>query len=1010
MRLRAEDFRAFFRAIHGHDPFPWQQRLASHLADTDCWPEVLDLPTGSGKTAAMDAAVFHLALRAEEPWRAAIRVAFVVDRRLVVDEAHRRANRLECVLRAADGDGDGDGTDPVVREVASRLRRIAGEGAPPLLAVRLRGGAPLEHVWARSPSQPTILCSTVDQVGSRLLFRGYGVSDRMKAIHAGLLGDSLILLDEAHLSEPFRQTVEAVREFGGARVRDLRRDPGRPAAVREFEGTRVRSVLLTATPDTESATDRFELLGEDRSNSILSTRIGAGKRASLRVVRSKQPELEFATEAERVLQDLRTGPPGRTPAVGVVVNRVALARSIYRELRRRHPEGEASCEVVLMIGRSRGVDRDRLAIGLAPFFTGAGSQREHGRPLFVIATQCLEVGVDLDLDGLVTQAAPLDSLRQRFGRLRRSGVRDPGAAIERPAAILALDSDLRKSADDPIYGDRLRRTWEWMVSVAEDSTVDFGISAMSDLLEVSRSVVSALTTETARAPVAMPAYFDTWSRTSPIPEPEPEIGLFLHGAERVAGDVSLVWRDDIGADDLNETEPSSRKRAVDLKDLMEVAPPRAGEMLPIPLSAARQWLHGIEGAATVGDVPSREVAGVPGTGRTRRRAFRWAGPDSSRTGIVEPRQLRSGDLLVVPAEYGGCDEFGWNPRSRVPVPDAADAAAEPYRGRRHFVRLSRARCGKDVWRTLRGVIEKHEGDPKSLVEPLIESLPPSDTDEDGEGDPAVACRKLLEALREPRGKVRLLTPYENGSATEGIVLVAPRGVHGEVPSPTLAPTTEDASLSREVGHPLSLEEHSDDVEKQIERSTTWLGLPPKVRSDLMLAGYLHDAGKADSRFQIMLSGGNPWNAPPGQGEIVLAKSGRPYSRANWKRSGLPEGWRHEALSVRLALRHPRFSEANDPALVLWLIGTHHGLGRPFYPVAEPAIPKPRPALGVSSWDRLADSPGPDSPAFSFEGLTWPDLFRTLSDRYGAWELARYEAIVRLADHHASAKAEREGSV
>jgi CRISPR-associated endonuclease/helicase Cas3 len=95
--LRVEDFPDFFDEVHGVRPFPWQQRLADQVAQSSVWPKVLDLPTGSGKTAALDIALFHLALEADQGRgrRAPLRIAFIVDRRLVVDDAFNRAKRLE---------------------------------------------------------------------------------------------------------------------------------------------------------------------------------------------------------------------------------------------------------------------------------------------------------------------------------------------------------------------------------------------------------------------------------------------------------------------------------------------------------------------------------------------------------------------------------------------------------------------------------------------------------------------------------------------------------------------------------------------------------------------------------------------------------------------------------------------------------------------------------------------------------------------------------------------------
>jgi CRISPR-associated endonuclease/helicase Cas3 len=400
--LEVSEFAAVFEALEGHAPFPWQVRLAERLCAGERWPRLIDLPTGAGKTAVLDIALFHLAIEADkgEARRAALRIALVVDRRIVVDDAYERARRMARRLREAE-------PGSLLARTAARLRHIAGPGAPPVSAHRLRGGLPLDVDWARSLRQPTLLTSTIDQIGSRLLFRGYGVSDRMKPVHAGLLGsDCLILIDEAHLAEPFRQTLELVARY---RVgpRSTGADPWDHA-------------VLSATPGREEAS-RFGLTEEELSAdpkgsspaSLLRRRLLAAK-----PVRLAEPAKDLVGEATRealeMLQRLRARGLA-TPALGVIVNRVARARAIFEALAKAAAtgDGEASFDVELLIGPSRPLDRSTVVETLGPIRTGGARTLE--RPLLVVATQCIEVGADLDFDGLVTECAPLDTLRQRFG-------------------------------------------------------------------------------------------------------------------------------------------------------------------------------------------------------------------------------------------------------------------------------------------------------------------------------------------------------------------------------------------------------------------------------------------------------------------------------------------------------------------------------------------------------------------------------------------------------------------
>src|SRR5208337_2637450 len=146
------------------------------------------LPTASGKTACLDVAVYALAAQSRrmipaEPRTAPRRIFYVVDRRVIVDEAFDRARKLADKLHMAE--------KGILREVADQLRDLGG-GNSPLACFQLRGGMYRSDAWAKSPTQPTIVASTVDQLGSRLLFRAYGRSFKAWPIQAGLTGNDVL--------------------------------------------------------------------------------------------------------------------------------------------------------------------------------------------------------------------------------------------------------------------------------------------------------------------------------------------------------------------------------------------------------------------------------------------------------------------------------------------------------------------------------------------------------------------------------------------------------------------------------------------------------------------------------------------------------------------------------------------------------------------------------------------------------------------------------------------------
>jgi CRISPR-associated endonuclease/helicase Cas3 len=634
---------------------------------------------------------------------------------------------------------------------------------------------------------------------------------------------------------------------------------------------------------------------------------------------------------------------------------------------------------LLLIGSARPVDRDALAGRLAAIRTGAA--REFDRPLVVVATQCIEAGVDIDLDGLVTEAAPLDALRQRFGRLNRAG-----RAVQPYAAIVAAHADIGKRADDPVYGTAIAAAWRSLddaaAGKAADKKVEFGLSGFA-----ARMGAGALSPRP-DAPVLLPAHVDLLSHTSPIPAADPEVGLFLHGPDRQPDSISVVWRADI--------EPTTHGNER-VRRLLMIAPPRSLEAIQLPLWAVRRWLAGDSQAGDLADVASAE----PEDGRPRasKACFRWAG-DGDGSRWIDGARIRAGDTVVVPASYGGIDEFGWNAASREPAADVGRDAARPFAGRRFAVRVAPGLLA-DV-----------------RAEALADALAQAATQRWLDLRAAVLDLDLPEAVRGDllaldRARRRRVVAHadvygeDDEGRPRGVVFVAPFGIDGGAQDEDgVANATEDDVSGSLPGFPLTLAQHSADVERKAEQFALAC-LPEQRVRDLKLAGFLHDAGKADPRFQAWLHYGDPLGLSLDDLDDVLAKSSRPLPAAARQAAGLPANWRHEALSVKVALQAAVLASADDPELVVWLIGSHHGYGRPFFPHEDPDDSRPRtvPAvLGLPA--NLPAEPGPQSLAFDWHGLDWATLFVRLKARYGAWELARMEAIVRLADHRASEEAAR----
>jgi len=518
-------FGEFFEQATGRKPYPWQCELVERVAARGVWPDIC-APTGAGKSAVIEAHVFlvgehrlgHLVAR---PPR---RMVLVSPRRALVDDQYDRACSLaERLAGAAREQGN-----TVLQEIARALLSLQTSQPParlPFLAWSLRGGMVPDNGWRLEPAACQVICATPQMWGSRLLFRGYGASRSSRNLEAGLLGhDAVVVVDEAHLHP---------RLIDSARV----------VAAAASDSRRLQVVAMSATQ--RPAVGQLGLQAADLDDHELAVRVQACKRVEVVEVDGWGRELQKA-----LVRCAVTALGGRNGhgTVGVFVNDVPSALGVADQLRRMGHVVEVVC------GRMRGADLADLRKRRPGLLTPEGDAEVQ----FLISTQSLEVGVDLDLPAMISVIAPAAALAQRAGRLNRSG-RHAGAVFT-VVVPSKLDEAANRDGAGPYATEELQDALPWLQGLG-GSITPLSVSS-SELPASPRPLLPALRT----------VELETLAMSSDRHSADPDADFYLLDPSEETPEVGVVARRHL---DLDPTVVAAALTA---------CPPREHELASLPWS------------------------------------------------------------------------------------------------------------------------------------------------------------------------------------------------------------------------------------------------------------------------------------------------------------------------------------------------------------------------------------------------------------------------------------------
>jgi len=524
------EFDTAFQALTDNRPLQWQRRLFDQLRSGEI-PQICDLPTGLGKTSVIPIWTIALAWQAQErPVLLPRRLLYVVNRRTVVDQATAVVEQIRQRLLAPN-DPRWANYEQALRALARALGTLASTEELVLAVSTLRGELADNEEWKADPARPAIIIGTVDMIGSKLLFSGYGDGRYWRSQHAGLVGqDSLIVHDEAHLTPAFSDLLRQLTEV------QRRAEEPKPVHVLELSATSRggKGTILKLEP-------------EDEKDKVVQERLNAAKRVRLQEVEinaQDSPRNVIKKTVERLV-DLSLKHKDAQAKVLIYVRSPEAAQEVLRSLNIRLGHETSEARVALLTGTIRGHERDQL-VRTNPVYRAFLQPDVHvDHTLYLVSTSAGEVGIDIDADHMVCDLSTLDSMIQRLGRVNRRGGRGRKAEVDVVVQTRRDTKNGPSEVEEAIEATQ-RILNEWATkSKGFIDTSPRSLRALLDGLDGGRREKAF-----APKPLVPPLtdiLLDAWSLTSVTHQMpgRPEVASYLHGLEDNVPETYVAWRKEV---------------------------------------------------------------------------------------------------------------------------------------------------------------------------------------------------------------------------------------------------------------------------------------------------------------------------------------------------------------------------------------------------------------------------------------------------------------------------------